>query len=69
MPWRGQTNDDKTYVGVYCGESEDDEPRIDRDSGREVFSEFIIQDKETGDHVHIGLDEYGDTIFESRGKR
>ena len=42
MPWRDQTNDDKTYVGVYCGESEDDEPRIDRDSGREVFSEFII---------------------------
>ena len=34
MPWRDQTNDDKAYVGVYCGESEDDGPRIDRDSGR-----------------------------------
>lgn len=69
MPWRDQTNDEKSYVGVYCGEDEDDDPRIDRNSGREVFSEFIVQDKETGDHVHTGLDEDGETIFESRDNR
>ena len=68
MPWRDQTDTDSVHVGVFCG-GENDEPRIDHDSGREVFSEFIIQDKETGDHVHIGLDEYGDTIFETHAKR
>lgn len=68
MPWRTQSDDDDAYVGVYCGD-EDDSPRIDHDSGREVFSEFIVQDKDTGEHVHIGLDEDGDTIFEHRDQR
>lgn len=68
MPWRTQSDDDDAYVGVYCGDG-DDSSRIDHESGREVFSEFIIQDKDTGEHVHIGLDEDGDTIFERRDQR
>lgn len=55
-----QTSNDNVWVGV----SSDCD--TNRDSGREVAQEFIVQDKEAGEHVHIGLDENGDTVFESR---
>ena len=68
MPWEMQDDNEIAHVEVFCG-NETDGPRIDRKSGKEVFSEFIIQDKETGEHIHMGLDEYGDTIFEKRTQR
>ena len=36
------------------------------DTGQEVASEFLLDDTVTGEHVHIGLDEDGEVIFESR---
>lgn len=47
------------WVGVRSGE-------IDRKTGKMVASDFLIEDKVSGKHIHIGLDEYGETIFESR---
>lgn len=39
----------------------------DRDSGTSVASEFIIQQKGPGgEHVHLGFDEDGNQVFESR---
>ena len=55
-----QSSDGSTWVGV----SSDCERN--RKTGRDVAQEFIIQDKDTGEHVHIGLDENGDTVFEER---
>jgi hypothetical protein len=28
-------------------------------------SEFLVEDKETGDHAHLGIDEYGNEVFRS----
>ena len=40
---------------------------FDRDSGTPVASEFIVQEKGPGgEHVHLGFDEYGNQVFESR---
>lgn len=55
-----QTSNDDVWVGVSSDCS------VNRDSGREVAQEFIIEDKVGKEHIHIDLDEYGETIFESR---
>lgn len=47
------------WVGVRSG-------GVHRDTGQEVASEFLLDDTVTGEHVHIGLDENGEVIFESR---
>lgn len=63
MPWEVQSEDDDVIVKVYTGGDKD---MINRDTGREVYSEFIIQEKgPNGSHTHIGLDENGDEIFRS----
>lgn len=56
--FKTQTDDNGAWVGV----SSDCEANCD--TGRDVAQEFIIDDG--ADHVHIGLDEDGDTVFEVR---
>lgn len=63
--WSVQSDDGDTIVKVKTG----GKPTIDCDSGRTSTSEFIIQTRSTGEHVHIGIDENGDTVFESRDQR
>lgn len=73
MGWSKQTDNDKVSVSVYTPTEKDyDEgraPHVNRDTNEEVFTDIIVQDKETGDHVHIGLGEDDETIFESHDKR
>lgn len=56
-----QTSADENgcWVGVRSG-------GVHHDTGQEVASEFLLDDTVTGEHVHIGLDEDGEVIFESR---
>ena len=52
-----QSSDDNTWVGVSHGHN--------YDSGEDV-SEFIIQDKNSGEHIHLGLStEDGHEVFRS----
>lgn len=69
MPWRVQSEDDNVVVKVRTDEPIGTPPHIDGQTGKEVTSEFIIQDKVTHEHVHIGLDENGETLFETHTTR
>ena len=55
--WDTQTDNETAWVGVDSGGH-------DHDSGKDVASEFLIQQKgSNGAHIHIGLDECGNEIF------
>jgi hypothetical protein len=60
--WSTQNDDKDTVVKVASDGT-------DRNSGQKVASEFIIQDKNNGDHTHIGFNENGDELFRSDDSR
>lgn len=58
--WDTQDNNSDNWVGVSSSGT-------NYDTGQEVASEFLIQQKGPGgEHVHLGFDEYGNQIFEER---
>lgn len=58
-PFETQSENKDAWVGVRSSE-------IDRQTGTPVASEFLIQGKDPQDHVHIGLDEYGNELYNKR---
>jgi hypothetical protein len=49
-----QTSNDGAWVGVRQGHHNDT---------NEDVTDIIVQDKETGDHAHIGINFDGDQVF------